>query len=214
MVSTAGSRFSLAASYKRSSNPCTTPVVHHTSQSNLAAHPPRSRSFPVLPSGTMWFRWRHPPYSSDSRVAPVPQTTHENCRPTAPSRQRAASAHGASGGPSVSAYRSTIPPPASNVATSPRSLPAHPLRPNIPLPAWGQTALVLFRNTSPESAAAPSAGTSLASPDSNFCLHCDAGALWLLLHDSASTASSPPDSSLPVPSPRLSVIVPGTSLAL
>ena len=130
-------------------------------------------------------------------MAHVPQTKHRTCHPTALSRQSAASAHDASGVPSVSVCHSTIPPPASNVATFPRSLPAHPLRPNVPLPVWVRTVLVLFRNNSPGSVAAPSAGISLASPGSNFCLHCDAEAFWLLLPDSAATTSWPADSSPP-----------------
>jgi hypothetical protein len=145
--------------------------------------------------------------------APVPQTKHENCHPTAPSRQCGAVAHGASGGPSVSGRGSTIPPPAFSVAMFPRSLLPILFGPNVPLPVWVQTVLVLFRNTSSGSAAAPSVGISRASPDSNFCPHCDAGALWLLLHDSAAITSSPADSSPPASLLRLPASVSGPSLA-
>src|SRR5438034_2171827 len=101
----------------------------------------------------------------------------------------------------------------SNAAASARSLSAHPHPLNVPLPALVQTAPVPFPNTSPGSAAAPSAGISLASPDSSLFLRCGAGALWLLLRDIAARVSSPAGSSPPVSSLRLPASAPGSSLA-
>src|SRR5438034_11470993 len=88
----------------------------------------------------------------------------------------------------------------SNAAASARSLSAHPHPLNVPLPALVQTAPVPFPNTSPGSAAAPSAGISLAWLDSNFFPRCVAAALWLAPRDIAARLASPADSSPPASS--------------
>src|SRR6266403_544983 len=114
-----------------------------------AAPLPLPRWFPALPGANTWSPWRHPPYSSDIPEVHVPRTKRENFHPAAPSRQSAAGAPSASGALSFSACGSTTPPLTSNVATSPRPLPAHPLPLNVPLPALAQIASVPSRNTSP-----------------------------------------------------------------
>jgi hypothetical protein len=91
--------------------------------------------------------------------------------------------------------------------------PAHPHPLNVPLPALVQTAPVPFPNTSPESAAAPSAGISLASLGSNFFPHCGAGAPWLLLRDITARVSLPADSSTPASPLRPPVSASALSLA-
>ncbi len=188
-------------------------MVPHTSQSSNAAPLPLPRSFPALQVVNTWSPWRHPPYSSDIRVAHAPQTTHGNCHPAAPSRQSVAAVPGASGALSVFACGSTNPPLTSNAAASPRPLPAHPHPLNVPLPALVQTAPVPFPNTSRESTAAPFAGISLASRGSNFFTRCGAATLWLLLRDIAATTSSPADNSAPTSSLRLPASTSGLSLA-
>jgi len=67
--------------------------------------------------------------------------------------------------------RLTTPPLTSNVATSPRPLPAHPLPLNVPPASVGPNRL-LFRPGyfSPDELQHPSAGISLASPDSSLFL--------------------------------------------
>src|ERR1700688_53660 len=191
-----------AAAYRRSSNRYTTLAAPHTCRSSFAALLPLPRSFPALPVGSTSSWWHHPPYSSDIRAVPAPQTTHGNCHRAAPSRQSAVAVPGASDALSGDASGSTTPPPASSVATSLRPLPAHPHPLNVPLPASVRTAPAPFPNISPQSAATPSAGISLALLGSNFFQRCGAAALWLLLRDIAATASSPADSSTPASSPR------------
>src|ERR1700719_739243 len=172
----------------------------------------------ILPIGVQ--RARGTPYFSiqDRSIPTAAQIVscspkRESSHLAVPSPQSAAAVPAASGALSVFAPGSTIPPPTSNDAASPRPLPAHPHPLNVPLPVWVQTAPVPFPNTSRESTAAPFAGISWASRGSNFFPRCGAATLWLLLRDSAATVSSPADNSAPTSSLRLPASTSGLSLA-
>src|SRR5665213_711051 len=114
--------FRWARAHTRFSKLCRAPAARRTFRSIAASPAPPPRSFPARPGGLLPSRSRRPPCSSGTPFRPGPDTSHGNCRPSAPARQSARADRAACAAACACVPCSTDPPTASTAAAFPDEL--------------------------------------------------------------------------------------------